>query len=114
MNARMFAYTALCQICIHKTYSNLYLRKELDKAEHKDKGLITTIVYGTLQNYRLCRYQWEDLVQKLPKEETAVLLDMSAYQLFYMDKLPAYAIINEAVEIAKKHGGKKQGAFPAS
>lgn len=111
MNARMFAYTALCQICIHKTYSNLYLRKELDKAEQKDKGLITTIVYGTLQNYRLCRYQWEDLVQKLPKAETAVLLDMSAYQLFYMDKLPAYAIINEAVEIAKKHGGKKQGAL---
>ena len=69
MNARMFAYTALCQICIHKTYSNLYLRKELDKAEQKDKGLITTIVYGTLQNYRLCRYQWEDLVQKLPKAE---------------------------------------------
>ena len=35
------------RICIHKTYSNLYLRKELDKAEQKDKGLITTIVYGT-------------------------------------------------------------------
>ena len=40
MNARMFAYTALCQICIHKTYSNLYLRKELDKAEQKDKGCL--------------------------------------------------------------------------
>lgn len=111
MKARGFAYTALCQICIHKTYSNLYLRKELDKVESKDKGLITNIVYGTLQNYRLCRYEWEDLVQKQPKAETAALLDMSVYQLLYMDKLPAYAIINEAVEIAKKHGGKKQGAL---
>ena len=68
---------------------------------HKEKGPA-----GTLQNYRLCRYQWEDCVKKLPSDEVCVLLDMSVYQLFYMDKLPAYAIINDAVEITKKqiHG----------
>lgn len=106
MNARGIAYTMLRDICLHKTYSNLLLRKGLNQAKPQDKGLITQIVYGTLQNYRLCRYQWEDCVKKLPSDEVCVLLDMSVYQLFYMDKLPAYAIINDAVEFTKKqiHG----------
>lgn len=102
MNARMFAYTALRKICLENTYSNLYLRKELDKADAKDKGFITQLVYGTLQNYRFCRYQWEVYAKHLPKDEIALLLDMSVYQLLCMDKVPTYAIINEAVEIAKK------------
>ncbi len=102
MNAREIAFSMLNDICLHNTYSNLLLRKELNKAKEQDKGLITQIVYGTLQNYRLCRYQWEDLVKKLPSDDICVLLDMSIYQLFYMDKVPAYAIINEAVEITKK------------
>ena len=102
MNAREIAFSMLKDISLHNTYSNLLLRKELNKAKEQDKGLITQIVYGTLQNYRLCRYQWEDLVKKLPSDDICVLLDMSIYQLFYMDKVPAYAIINEAVEITKK------------
>lgn len=102
MSAREIAFSMLKDICLHNTYSNLLLRKELHKAREQDKGLITQMVYGTLQNYRLCRYQWEDLVKKLPSDEVCVLLDMSIYQLFYMDKVPVYAIINEAVEITKK------------
>ena len=31
------------------------------------------------------------------------LLDMSVYQLLYMDKMPAYAVIDEAVRITKKN-----------
>ena len=102
MNARGIAFDMLKDIYLNKTYSNLLLRKGLDQAKPQDKGLITQIVYGTLQNYRLCRYQWEDCVKKLPSDEVCVLLDLSVYQLFYMDKLPAYAIINDAVEITKK------------
>lgn len=51
MNARGIAYTMLRDICLHKTYSNLLLRKGLNQAKPQDKGLITQIVYGTLQNY---------------------------------------------------------------
>ena len=102
MNARGIAFDMLKDICLNKTYSNLLLRKGLNQAKPQDKGLITQIVYGTLQNYRLCRYQWMDCVKKLPSDEVCVLLDMSVYQLFYMDKLPAYAVLNDAVEITKK------------
>ena len=111
MKAREFSYQALCKICIDKTYSNLYLRKELDQVEKQDKALATSIVYGTLQNARYCRYQWECYAQKAPKEEVAILLDMSIYQLLFMDHLPQYAIVNEAVTIAKSKFGKKYGAL---
>ncbi|MEG0361564.1 MAG: 16S rRNA (cytosine(967)-C(5))-methyltransferase RsmB [Longicatena sp.] len=102
MKARELAFQFLKDICIQKKYSNLLLRNELDKAQQKDKGLITQIVYGTLQNYRLCRYQWTSYVRNMPDIEVCILLDMSVYQLLYMDKVPAYAIINESVDIAKK------------
>lgn len=106
MNARMISFQILKGICIQKGYSNLVLQKKLEIANEKDKGLITQIVYGTLQNYRYCRYQWAGFVKKMEHEEIALLLDMSIYQMLFMDKVPAYAIINDAVNIAKKINGR--------
>lgn len=102
MNARLLAFEMLCDICIHKSYSTLLLRQRLNQGDAVDKGLITQIVYGTLQNARLVRYQWERYVHKLPRKDIAIVLDMSVYQLLYMDHVPAYAIIHEAVHITKK------------
>lgn len=102
MNARSLAYEFMKDVCIHKQYSHLVVRNKLDTANWKDKALITRILYGTLQNFRLCRYQWLPYVEKLPILEVCLLLDMGVYQLLYMDKLPAYAVVNETVQIAKK------------
>lgn len=109
MNARELAFQLLKEICIKKKYSNLVLRSELDRADPKDKGFVTQVVYGTLQNYRLCRYQWEPFVKRMPDDEVCVLLDMSVYQLLFMEKAPAYAIINEMVKITKKRIHAKYG-----
>ncbi|MEF9968635.1 MAG: transcription antitermination factor NusB, partial [Longicatena sp.] len=102
MNARKVAYTCLCKIGIEGQYANLMMRKAIEDVEEKDKGLVTQIVYGTLRNYRYCRFQWVDLMEKKCSEEVAILLDMSVYQLFFMDKVPTYAIVNEAVDLAPK------------
>lgn len=102
MNARSLAYQFMLEICLEKKYSNLVIRKCLDMADKKDRGLITQLLYGTLQNYRLCRYQWLPYVRKLPISEVCLLLDMSVYQLLYMDKVPDYAVVNETVQITKK------------
>ena len=103
MNARAYAFALLKEICIDEGYSNLLLRNKLQSVDPKDKALVTQIVYGTLQNYRLVRYQWQSYVKKEPCKEVALLLDMSVYQLLYMDKMPAYAVIDEAVRITKKN-----------
>lgn len=102
MNLREKAWNLLCDICIDHQYSNLLLRHELQHYEALDRALITHIIYGTLQQHQMVRFQWKTLVKKQPPEELSILLDMSVYQLFFMDKLPDYAIVNEAVNIAKK------------
>lgn len=114
MKAREKAYNCLCDIVLGKSYSNLYLRKEINDFSSADKGLITNIVYGTMQNYLYLRYQWEAYVQSDIAADMALLMDMSIYQFLFMDKVPEYAVVNEAVEIAaKKHKGKYKAMINA-
>lgn len=102
MNARCLAFQMLKEICVEKKYSNLVLRNKLSLGKSIDKGLITQIVYGTLQNYRLCRYQWIAYVKQLPAADICILLDMSVYQILYMDNIPTYAVVHETVALAKQ------------
>ncbi|NBK96901.1 MAG: 16S rRNA (cytosine(967)-C(5))-methyltransferase RsmB [Erysipelotrichia bacterium] len=100
MKARYAAFNILKDICLEKRYSNLALKEDLDAFSDVDKGLITNIVYGTLQHYRYVRYMWEQYPESIPREEIGILLDMSVYQLLFLDKVPDYAVVNEAVDIA--------------
>ncbi len=102
MSVREYAWKYLCDICIHEKYSNLILRQGMKDVANQDKALLTQLVYGTLQNYRYVRYLWEDYVAKKPCTKINILLDMSVYQLVFMDKLPSYAVVHDAVEISKK------------
>ena len=107
MKAREKAYNLLCEIILNKQYSNLILRKELNDFDEQDKRFITNIVYGTMQNYLYVRYLWENYVEKSIAKDIAILMDMSIYQIEFMDKVPTYAVVNEAVEIASQfHKGK--------
>lgn len=101
INARVKTYEVLKEIVIYRKYSNLVLRSSLDDVNDIDKKLITYIVYGSIQNYDYLLYQWSDLIKKKPSKEVEILLNMSIYQILFMDKLPEYAIVNEAVDIAK-------------
>ena len=114
MKVRKKAFDLLCEIVLNQQYSNLLLRKELNDFEQQDKNFITNIVYGTMQNYRYVRYQWFDYVEKKIADDMAILMDMSIYQMLFMDKVPTYAIVNEAVEIASTlHKGKYKSMINA-
>ncbi len=101
MNIRNKAYEILCGVMLDGQYASLTLRRSEDEISPADRALLTRLVYGTLQNYRYVRFQWQPYVTYQPSAKTAVLLDMTVYQLLLADRLPVYAVINEAVEIAK-------------
>ena len=86
---------------LHNEYASLNMRYGSYDLNEKDQGLLTQIVYGTIRNYRYVRYQWELYVDRKVPDEIAVLLDGATYQLILLDKLPAYAVVNETVAIAK-------------
>lgn len=111
MNVRLFIHRALIEIVLKNKYSNLYLQKHLHEVDDIDRSFATQVIYGTLQHNQYCKYMWSDLVDKEPKKEVSILLNMSIYQIFCMDHVPEYAIIHEAVDISKTIYGKKVGNF---
>ena len=92
----------LKDVHINHDYANLSMRNRLSKYGVRDRSLISQLVYGSIQHYRYLRFLWSSFVEGELEEEIAVLLDMTTYQLLFLDKLPDYAVINDAVEISKK------------
>ncbi len=77
----------------------------------RDRALTTELVYGSLRWQR--RLDWQlTRVSRRPLPDLApwvrALLRMSAYQVGLLDRIPPWAVVHEAVELAK--GRRPQGA----
>jgi len=88
------------------------LNKLLSQTNQKQQA--TDLVFGTIRN----RAAIDMVIGKLadcPAEripaELLNIIRLAAYELLYSPKTAQYAIVNEAVEIAKASGGKKQTGF---
>ena len=102
MNPRNTAWGILCRVFLEGAYANIVMRDLDPSLSKEDKALISQLVYGTLRNRDYLQVQWKDLVQGKVRPKTAILLNMSAYQLLFMDRIPSYAVIHEAVELAPR------------
>lgn len=102
MSERKIAWEILIGVYLEDKYANLSLRQLKETYSEQSQSFISALVYGTLENGRYLRYQWQSYVNKQPDEELAILLDMSVYQLFFMNT-PSYAVINEANQLAKQY-----------
>lgn len=107
-NVRELALEGLLQVEKNGAYSNLLLNQliEKNKIEGKDVGLLTEIVYGTIQRRDALDYYLKPFLRGNIEQWVHVLLRLSLYQFLYLDRVPAHAVIFEAVEIAKKRGHK--------
>ena len=106
--ARRLACEVLNEVHEKKAYANVALVKHLRKAElsDQDRRFATELVYGTVKagdtlDWILRRYVNRPL-KKIPPMIREVLR-LGIYQLFYLDKVPASAACNTAVELAKKY-----------
>lgn len=113
MNTRKWVWQALEAICLEGAYSNLYLQQNLRQVKKSDRALATQIVYGTLQNGRLLRWQWETKVRRMPSAPVALLLDLSVYQLLFLERVPDYAVIHEAVRLCEERQKGAKGMVNA-
>ncbi|WP_045506221.1 16S rRNA (cytosine(967)-C(5))-methyltransferase RsmB [Bacillus amyloliquefaciens] len=110
INVRELALEALEKLEQNQAYSNLLLTSVIktNTLSDQDRGLLTELVYGTLQNKIALDYMLKPFIRKPNKVKPWViqLLRLSAYQMEYLEKIPDRAAIHEAVEIAKKRGHK--------
>ncbi len=95
-------------IDIEKAYSNLLLNAKIKNKQvnEKDSGLLTELVYGTLQHQLMLDFIMDHFIKKPQKLEGWVkqLFRISFYQLEYLQNIPSHAVVSEAVEIAKIRG----------
>ncbi|QVK19933.1 16S rRNA (cytosine(967)-C(5))-methyltransferase RsmB [Mycoplasmatota bacterium] len=105
MKVRSLAHQTLNRIFTSKEYSNITINNVLSNNElnDKDKRLYTQIVYGVLKNKILLDHYLKPYLKgKSLKDWMRHLLEMSIYQMIFLDRIPKYAILNDAVEVAKK------------
>lgn len=108
--AREMALEALTAVDRDGAYSNLALNETLKKhrPEPREAGLATELVYGAIQRRNtldrvLDLHLTKGGVHKL-QPWVRSLLRLSAYQLLYLDRVPAHAAVSEAVSIARRRG----------
>jgi 16S rRNA (cytosine967-C5)-methyltransferase len=114
MQARKLAYSILNSVYKDKGFVNLLLNNALNESNLKpnDKGLVTNIVYGVLQNSMYLDYVIRHYcVDKKVDARMRTLLKCAFYQMYFMDKIPNYALVNETVEIAKNELGLQASKF---
>ena len=110
INARTKAIDILSRVETRQAFTDKLLEREIDEFIEVDRNLITEVVNGTMRwQYRLDWFlsqlyvgEYDNLIPDVKNN-----LRAAAYQLMYLDKIPPYAVLNEAVEIAKNKYNQK-------
>jgi 16S rRNA (cytosine967-C5)-methyltransferase len=114
--SRTLATQILTKVDTRKAFADVLLDHALKSSalDERDRALVKELTYGALRwRRRLDAYlgQWS----RRPVEDIDPflrnLLRLTLYQLLFLDRIPNYAAVNEAVELAKAHAGKGAAGF---
>ncbi|SCY85362.1 NusB antitermination factor [Alkaliphilus peptidifermentans DSM 18978] len=114
MNAREGALKVLYEVEVDNAYSNIALNKELKDKPYsaKDRGFMTELVYGVLENLIMIDNvieQFSSIKLKKINAYTLILLRLAIYQILYLDKIPPSAAVNESVNLSKIYCKRSSG-----
>lgn len=106
-NPRGAAFEILLRIDKERSYADILIDRELSAGDLQgpDRGLLTELVYGVLRRQGTLDHIIRQFSsQRLERLERAVLLllRLGLYQIFYLDRVPVSAAVNETVKLAKK------------
>lgn len=112
-NARQVALDVLNDIFGNDAYANIALDRTLRDTEISDldRNFVTALVYGVVSKEKLLEWYLEPFFKKQPKPWAKMLIEMTIYQIIFMDKVPTSAAVDEAVKIAKRKDGQQAGNF---
>ena len=115
-SARGVALEVLVRTETTDAYADRLLEALTDRAglDPRDRGLAMELALGTLRWQR--RLDWTlARASRRPLEDLApwvrALLRLTAYQLAFLDRIPAWAAVHEAVELAKRRRSAGATAF---
>jgi 16S rRNA (cytosine967-C5)-methyltransferase len=115
-SAREVARRVLRRVDADGAYVSLALAGELERSQlaAEDRALATEIAYGVVRHRsRLTRALGAHAPRGLGKLSPAirVALEAAAYQILMLDRVPAYAAVDDAVRAVRRIGGPRMGGF---
>lgn len=102
-NSRLIAFEILNNVLRDNAYSNIAIDKALKDVDN-DKAFVSSLVYGVIERKLTLEYIVNQFLTGKTKPKVKIILYMGVYQLYFMDKIPTSAAINESVELAKNVG----------
>jgi 16S rRNA (cytosine967-C5)-methyltransferase len=111
--ARGLAATALDEIERRGAYADQYLDslfRRMGKLDSRERGLVTALVYGVLRRRNLLDAAIQNVYGRpLKKLHPALhtILRVGAFQLLFLDRIPAPVAVSETVELAAGSGHAK-------
>ncbi len=117
VGARAIAVTVLVRVIDDRAFAAAALDAELGRhagLDRRDAALATELVYGVLRVKGYLEERLEAFSKRGLPRETNVLatLLVGAYTIAFLDRIPAFAAVNEAVEATRgAHGGKAQAGY---
>jgi 16S rRNA (cytosine967-C5)-methyltransferase len=104
--ARTIAFDVLLRVAKQDAYADDVLRAELGKTmKAEDAGLATELALGVLRWQRLLDFVIDRYLKKSANTadvEVRIALRLGAYQLLFLDRIPARAAVHESVELVKR------------
>ncbi|MGI6553285.1 MAG: transcription antitermination factor NusB [Bacillota bacterium] len=109
ISSRRAALEALLAITEGGAYSNMALKSQLTRGSWTDqeRSLLTELVYGTVRVMNTLDWSLGHFLKGTLADLPAPIrnvLRLGAYQILYLDKIPARAAVHESVELAKIYG----------
>lgn len=107
--ARMASFEILTRMESEKAFSSALLPVFEETLSKIDRALCHELTLGTLRNQIYLDQIIKNFVTKKLDLEVRIALRLAIYQLYFLDRIPAYSAINESVnlvQIAKKTSAK--------
>lgn len=107
MTPRAIAMHTLMQVARRASFPDVLLDvyfKEHPELDPRDRALITELVYGVLRWQGRLDWIIDQHVNTSPErisQSVRLILRLATYQLLFLDRIPAAAAVNEAVELTK-------------
>jgi 16S rRNA (cytosine967-C5)-methyltransferase len=115
--SRVCAYAVLRRVFEHGAYADQALHAESKMLDPRDRALAMRLAYGAVQR----RGTLDHLIEGLADRPTGRLdppllaaLRLGLYELLYLDGAPDYAVVADAVELAKTHARAGHGLVNAA
>ncbi|UCD85845.1 MAG: 16S rRNA (cytosine(967)-C(5))-methyltransferase RsmB [Deltaproteobacteria bacterium] len=113
-NPRVISLEILRRVEVDQAYADILLDNAFKREsglDSRDKRFVTELVYGCLRWQGKLDWIISNFSRKKLSLEVLLILRLGVYQLIFLNKVPPYAVVNEAVKLARRFGHGRAAGF---